>query len=53
MPKSVSTRLRDKLLKEMKPGSKLISYVFTMKDIKPIKVDKPGKKDVSLNVYEF
>lgn len=39
---SVNLRLRPKLLKELKPGSRVISHDFNMGDWKPTKVVEVG-----------
>jgi ubiquinone/menaquinone biosynthesis C-methylase UbiE len=43
---SVNLQLRPKLLKELKPGTRIVSHAFDMGDWKPIKTEKVGSSTV-------
>ena len=49
---TVGKKLVSKLKKELKPGTQVISYIFPLKGIKAIKVDKPKNKN-ALYLYQF
>ncbi|MFA6089852.1 MAG: hypothetical protein WC755_08395 [Candidatus Woesearchaeota archaeon] len=53
MQKSLNFKLKEKFLKELKKGSKIISYAFYMYEWKGEKsIDKPSKKgSMTINVY--
>lgn len=53
MPDKLSTRLRQKLEAELKPGTRVVSYVFPIGDLAPIHIDKPSSDDVSIYLYQF
>ncbi|MDP3970775.1 MAG: class I SAM-dependent methyltransferase [bacterium] len=53
MPKTIKNKLKDKLVKELKPGSRIISYTFSFPGLTPVVVDKPTPKDISIYVYEL
>jgi len=44
-------KLKEKFEKELRPGTKIISYAFPIPEWKPIKVSKPTKKDISIYLY--
>ena len=44
-------KLESKAMKEMKPGSRFVSYVFHFPNWKPALVDKPESKDLKIFVY--
>lgn len=46
-------RLRQKLLQELRPGTRIVSYLFSVDWLEPIAVDKPGKEDLTVYVYEI
>ncbi|MBU1130553.1 class I SAM-dependent methyltransferase [Patescibacteria group bacterium] len=46
-------KLLPKLKKEMKPGSRLVSYAFTMPNVEAEKVSKVSQKSVSIYLYRF
>lgn len=51
--KSMNTKLREKFEKELKPGAKIVSYVFAINDWQGNHIkDKPSEKDLSIHVYE-
>jgi SAM-dependent methyltransferase len=52
MPNSVKKRLKGKLERELKPGAKVVSYAFGVPGWQPIKVDKPGPKEVTIYLYK-
>ena len=51
MPFSLKERLRGKLEKELKPGARVISYVFPIAGWEPVKIDKPTERDLSVYLY--
>ncbi len=53
MPDTLKGKFKAKIEKEMKKGSKLISYAFKIHGFEPVLIDKPHKDDVSIYVYEF
>lgn len=53
MPKPLAGKLREKLQKELKPGARVISYVFPIAGLTPVKIDKPNEKEVAIYLYEF
>lgn len=44
-------KLRAKLERELKPGCRVISYVFPLIGWEPVAVDKPNPKDISIYLY--
>ena len=52
MPHTIKNKLREKLEKELKPGARVISYVFSIDGWQPATVDKPSNKDVSIYLYK-
>jgi len=53
LPKPLDTKLREKFEKELKPGSRVVSYAFKMKSVEPKLVHKPKNQNKSIYVYEF
>ncbi len=53
MPDKLSARLRKKLEAELKPGTRVVSYVFPIGDLAPIHIDKPNPDDVSIYLYQM
>lgn len=53
LPKSLEKKLRDKLKKELKPGARVVSYVFAIKGLEPEVVDKPDEKSNPIYLYRF
>lgn len=51
MPR-VARQLQNKLLTELKPGARVISYTFAFPDWQPDMVSKPTKKDVTIYLYK-
>ncbi len=51
MPKAFK-KLKPKLLAELKPGCRIVSYTFKIPDLQPEAVDKPNPKDLSIYVYQ-
>jgi len=52
MPDSVKKRLKEKLEQELKPGAKVVSYVFAVPGWQAEAVDKPRDKDVTIYLYK-
>lgn len=53
MPGKVNLKFKKKLLSELKPGAKVISYAFGFPDWRPETVDKPSEKDLPIYLYEI
>jgi len=52
LPK-VMKKLEPKLLKELKPGSRLVSYAFSLPNLKPVKTLKLTRNSPPLLLYQF
>ena len=51
--KSINGKLKNKFEKELKKGTKVLSYVFSIKDWKGKQsVNKPGEKSLPIHIYE-
>ena len=46
-------KIRRKLEKELKPGSRVISYVFPVSGWEPVAIDKPKSQDISIYLYRI
>ncbi|MDP2736566.1 MAG: class I SAM-dependent methyltransferase [bacterium] len=53
MPRVLNEEFCSKLKKELKPGTKIISYSFKLHDWVPKIVDKPSEKDLPVYLYEI
>jgi hypothetical protein len=53
LPKIINSRLREKLEKELKPESLVISYAFQIEAWKPIKTNRPTPRDLPIFVYRI
>jgi len=53
IPKTVNGKIVAKLKRELRPGSKVISYAFKLNDWTPKIIDKPTKNDLSVYLYEI
>ncbi len=53
MRDKMAGKFRKKLDSEMKPGSRVISYVFPIEGLDPVQVDRGGEKDVNIYTYKF
>jgi len=51
MPKTIQQKLRDKLERELKPGTRVVSYAFPIHGWEAITKDKPTPKQMSLYLY--
>lgn len=51
MPHSIAAKLKLKLEQELKPGARVISYVFPIHGWRPVLVDKPTPKDAAIYLY--
>lgn len=49
--RALKGRLQKKLKQELKPGARVITYVFPIEDWKPAITDKPDKKDIAIYLY--
>jgi hypothetical protein len=52
MPETIK-KLRPKLEQELKPGARVVSYVFPFKDWKPEKVLERTEKDLPVYLYRI
>jgi len=52
-PKPLAGKLKEKCEKECRPGTIIISYVFSFPGWEPIEVHKPNKEDLSIFVYKM
>lgn len=51
MPETINKKLGAKLKQELKPGTKIISYSFSLIGWTPTAVDKPSEKDLPVYLY--
>lgn len=52
MPRTIQQKLRDKLERELKPGTRVLSYAFPIHGWEPITRDKPTPKQLSIYLYK-
>ena len=50
-PKTINEKLKSKLEKEVRPGARIISYVFCINGWNPVIVDKPNDKSMPIFLY--
>ena len=50
-PSGIDSRLKNKLIKELKPRARVVSYVFEIKGWRPTAIDKPDKNRVAIYLY--
>jgi SAM-dependent methyltransferase len=50
-PNPIKFKLKEKLERELKPGARVISYVFSVPGWKPAIVDKPKNNDAPIYLY--
>ncbi len=53
LPNKLKDKLVNKFQKELKSGSRVVSYVFPIKGLEPVIVDHPTDQDLSVYVYKF
>jgi len=53
LPSSLEKKLKQKLEKELRPGTRVISYCFSIKGLKPKLIDKPDPKANPIYLYQF
>ncbi len=53
LPNTLKEKLVTKFKKELKPGSRVLSYVFPIHSLVPEVVDRPTDKDLSIYLYKF
>lgn len=53
IPRTLAHRVKEKFQKELKPGARVVSYVFKIEGLTPVAVDKPNAKDNSIYLYKF
>ncbi len=51
-PERLTGKLERKLSRELKSGSRIISYAFPIQGWTPVQVDKPTDKEIAIYVYE-
>lgn len=51
-PSGIDSKLKNKLKKELKPGARVISYVFEIKGWQAEDVDKPSADEVAIYLYK-
>ncbi|PIT93812.1 SAM-dependent methyltransferase [Candidatus Falkowbacteria bacterium CG10_big_fil_rev_8_21_14_0_10_43_11] len=51
MPQPIHKRLKEKLERELKPGARVISYVFPVPGWTPDAIDKPTNSDAAVYLY--
>lgn len=51
MPKVLKNKLKEKLERELKPGARVVSYVFKIDGWQPAAVDKPDERSVPIYLY--
>lgn len=51
LPVNLADKMAAKLKRELKPGARVVSYVFTFKGLTPERVDKPTPNDLSIYIY--
>jgi SAM-dependent methyltransferase len=52
-PKTINQKLEPKLSKELKPGSRVISYAFPFTKWTPELIDKPKPDDIDIYLYQI
>ena len=52
-PGTLGALLVDKFKRELRPGSRIVSYAFPLAGLVPEKIDKPTKNDLSLYLYRI
>jgi hypothetical protein len=52
LPRSIE-KLKHKLQKELKPGSRVISYTFPIHNWEPTEIDKPEKDAMAIYLYKL
>lgn len=53
MPHVINEKFCLKLKRELKPGTRIISYSFKLHDWQPKAIDKPSEKDLPVYLYEM
>ena len=51
MPRTIQQKLRDKLERELKPGTRVVSYAFPIHGWEAVSKDKPTPKQMSIYLY--
>jgi len=46
-------KLKDKFKKELKPGTRIVSYIFPIEGLKPKLISKPTDKDLAIYLYKM
>jgi SAM-dependent methyltransferase len=53
LPKTIRKKLTSKLKRELRPGTRIISYVFSFPELKLIRKDQPQKNSNPIYIYEI
>lgn len=53
IPGTLANKVKEKFQKELKPGARVVSYVFKIEGLTPEVVSKPNPKDNSIYLYRF
>lgn len=53
MPKNINSTLKEKLQKECKKGTRIISYVFSINGLTLLRKDKPAERDLAIYLYKI
>jgi hypothetical protein len=53
IPRTLAHKVKEKFQKELKPGARVISYLFSIEGFVPESVSRPLKSDNSIYVYQF
>ena len=51
--KDENNKVRKKLEKDLRPGARVISYAFPILGWKPVEINKPNKKDITIYLYNI
>ncbi|MDD5341159.1 MAG: hypothetical protein PHC97_01845 [Patescibacteria group bacterium] len=50
-PRTINSKLKQKLEREAKPGARIISYTFIIEGWQPVLIDKPDKSRLPIYLY--
>lgn len=53
VPQTLGKSFQKKLEKELKPGTRVISYAFKVGDLEPVVISQPSQKQLPIYVYQF
>ncbi len=52
-PRTLQDKFKQKLTKELRQGTRVISYTFPIAGWEPVKVSKPTEKDIAIYLYKM